>query len=315
MAAGAPAVPGPTGHQITDVDGEGRGLVGGVDPAGPAVGRVHVDLQAALSVLPVEQRHRTEVGVRADAELTRLRLADDVHTRVPVDVQGVRGMRGVPGEEVLGLAEGGRQQPQHLVRHFAHRRQVPLHDLPQGGDLRVGPDVRLEPERVRRRVAARPVRPHRPGLLEIRGSGGPLGVAIGLRPPAEPAPAAHAHRVPLLGPGRQREELPGDAPHHRAGLAAHPVPGDQQEARPGERGVHRGGGRGPRGAVPRQPRAQIDHRDIRRLRHARSFRSEGPVGIRTGRSPAGSHPGPGARRPGPGPTPRCPRTTARAVPR
>ena len=69
VASGAPAVARPTGHQITDVDGEGVRVVRRVLPA--ALVREH--LEAALAGLPVEDGDRAEVGVRADPELAGLR--------------------------------------------------------------------------------------------------------------------------------------------------------------------------------------------------------------------------------------------------
>ena len=77
-----------------------------------------VDLQPARPDLPIQHRHRAEVGVRADAELALGGRAHLGHRRVAVDVERVRGMRGGAREEVRRQAQPARRSP-------AARRRAP----------------------------------------------------------------------------------------------------------------------------------------------------------------------------------------------
>jgi hypothetical protein len=86
----------------------------GTNGVGPAL-VLGPDLQAALAGLPVEDRDRAEVGVRADPELVRLRRSGVLERRVPVDVHRVGRVTGVPGEEAGLQTQRMRAQSQQLV--------------------------------------------------------------------------------------------------------------------------------------------------------------------------------------------------------
>jgi len=65
MRGGSPAVPGPSGHQIADVDGQSSGHRGGVYPGAIRC----LDLQPPEALLTVEKGEGAPVGVRANPEL------------------------------------------------------------------------------------------------------------------------------------------------------------------------------------------------------------------------------------------------------
>jgi len=198
--------------------------------------------------------------VRPDPELAGLGLARDRHRRVPVDVHRVRGVAGVPGEEITLEAERRRAQHEQLVRELAHAGQV-SHDrrLQVRHFLRV--DIGLEPVPVDVGVSGWLIGPDREGFLQVRRGLGALGVGVRLDAWRQPAPARHGHRVSLLDLARQREE--------RSGLCAHPcphivrdaMPGDQEEADAPQGAVHLGGDGSTGLRVAAEPRRQVNHRD------------------------------------------------------
>ena len=150
VPVGLPPAAAPAGEQIAGVDREGAGHVGRVRPA--VFGGPH--LQAAAARLAVQDGDGAEVRVRADPELAGFRLAGHRHRRVPVDVHRVRGVPGVPGEEVAFQAQRGGAQHEQLVREGAHAGQVgDDRGLERGHLGRV--DVGLEPVPVDVGVAGR----------------------------------------------------------------------------------------------------------------------------------------------------------------
>lgn len=219
-----PSVSGPTGHQVTDVDGEGVGIEGRVLPAA----LVRPDLEPALAGLPVEDGDGAEVGVRADAELARLRLPDDLRPRIPVDVETVGRVIHVPGEEVRSEAEGLPEQGEQPLLQFGHPGQVLLAEPLELRHLR-RPDVGRVPLRVDHRVVEGLVRGERQRLLQVRRGLRPLRIPVGLRAGSQPASPAHLRGVRLLDVDGQREERPRRLPDPVAQGGIDPVPGDQQE--------------------------------------------------------------------------------------
>ena len=214
-----------------------------------------------MTALAVQQGHRSEIRVRADPVLAGLGFADHGDARVPVDVQGVRRVPRVVGEERLALAQRSAQQPQHLVRDRPHPCQIGLDDPAQRGRLGGRPAVGPEPEVVDLPIADRGVRADGPGLLQVRRCRRALRVAVGLRPFGQPAAAADADRVPLFDGGRQGEELPCRRAHLAALRGGDAVSGEQQEAGPLQGRVHRCGRGRLRGGIAGEPGAQVDRGD------------------------------------------------------
>jgi hypothetical protein len=155
-------------------------------------------------------------------------------------------------------AERGGAQHQQFVRQGAHPGQVADDRGLEPGHLgRV--DVRLEPVPVDLGVAGRLVRTDLERLLQVRRGLRAFGVAVGLDAGRQPATPADGDGVPLLGPGRQREERPRLRAHPRPQVVRHAVAADQEETHALKRRVHFGGdGRASR-LVAAEPRPQVDH--------------------------------------------------------
>ncbi len=170
----------------------------------------------------------------------------------------MRGVPGVPGEEVTLQAQRRRAQHQQLVREGAHAGQV-------GDDRGLEPghlgrvDIGLEPVPVHVGVAGRLVGADRERLLQVRRGLRALGVAVRLDAGRQPAPAADGDGVALLGLGRQREERPRLRADPRAQVVGHAMTADQEEAHALERGVDLcGDGRAAASSPPNQG-VQVDH--------------------------------------------------------
>lgn len=102
----SPSVPGPSSHQIADVDGESSGHIGGVDPIAISC----LDLQAPEALLTVEKGKSAPVGMRTNPELSASWRTGLTQRWVPIDVEGVRATVG-RGIKPVGIQPEGGGEP------------------------------------------------------------------------------------------------------------------------------------------------------------------------------------------------------------
>ena len=247
VPARRPAPPAPVLQQIADVDRQRRRVVRRVRP--PLGLRIH--LQPTGSRLAIEDGDGAEVGVRADAELSRLGLAHHADRRVVVDVHRPGRPDRQRGPRVDRQPERVREEREQVVGHPAHRSGV-LGDQPLQRRHLGGPDVGREPDPVDVRVAGRGLRAQAVALLEVGRRLGALGVGVGLGARPDPAVPTDRHAVALLDVVGLREELPAGGTHRRREARVDAVPGDQDETRALQALVHLGGHR-VRGGSARLP--------------------------------------------------------------